>query len=458
MGSGVGATSSVAYGTSGTQTVTGTWTPSAVSGLVGGSVLKIWSHLWDTTLNSSCARPTAWYSGPLVATGISTTEWTFSGRIANPTGSSSCKYYGEHTSAYIDNLTLTGNPTSVRMYPQNVTQNAINVTVKTGWNVTGSAQNVLGPKVGSNSTPEMPDTSTTNPNRVLVYFATSLPFVRDCTVTHVATMNRCTESDAAANMYIVSSVWVTQEFTNTNRSTLLSLVEGENEFSVSPSFSGRGVAATAVGGNGSIVAGDGLAWEIGFAARNSVITSYTGYISRGDTSADLTEGAFTGVGWIETTLSWMQTLEVSMSIDALAIQKRTFSKGYITALPATPDTLTELNSTEYASLTTNDNDYLTQQYVTDHLALELSFVREQEEQINLHWRGKFSSEDTLYIYVFNHTDSAWELVTTESVTSTEEEVFAQVDTNFLSQQASQISDYYDVDTKITFLVTTLGGS
>jgi hypothetical protein len=116
------------------------------------------------------------------------------------------------------------------------------------------------------------------------------------------------ESNAAADLFWHLHIYVTQGDSDTPRGTLLSdYIESTNEWSTSSGA--RALASAQTISSLAISAGDRIVVELGYAAKNSVTTSYTGTIRYGvetgtntPMTVDLTAGdtaTTTHAPWIE---------------------------------------------------------------------------------------------------------------------------------------------------------------
>lgn len=286
--------STVITDTSWTQ-VTKTYTPSAQT-ISGGTVLKVATGLLEQYEENNPIElcNATFYSGPLVATGISSTQWTISARMY---ATSSYGYIGWNESySYIDGITLTGEPTTMRLYTQN-TNAPIGVTTYQGtWDNTNTTDLGLGHKSGTGSSASVSAIAGTYLRRTFV----SLPLVQDASITDLSGCLSCYESDAAANAYVQIHAWVSQGVADTLRGTILSNWSGGNEASTVTATAGRAIDPT--GSSVSASAGDRIILESGFnvGAGTYTVNNYWGSINE----TDLSEGAspLTYPGWIELTL------------------------------------------------------------------------------------------------------------------------------------------------------------
>jgi len=91
-------------------TKTSTYTPASCPTSGGGDVLKI--KMRCDTMDEGTTMD--FYSGPLVATGIGSTQWTFS--VMADSEDIIFDTYVNTYNEFINGITLTGTPTSIRLY------------------------------------------------------------------------------------------------------------------------------------------------------------------------------------------------------------------------------------------------------------------------------------------------------------------------------------------------------
>ena len=311
MGSGV-AEATISSG--GEVTATGAWTPSSVSGLVGGSVLRV--RQFDTQSSWSAD----FYSGPLVATGISSTEWTFSYRGANDYDVSGNSWLiARRSDSSIDGITLTGTPTSVRVYVQYLTP-AFSQTIRGTWSTSSSDLHGLGYKSGSNITRNKGESVATNPYNVIIARCQTLPLVQGASVSACQMVVACVEDNADADYYMRGHAYHATSPTSSPADVLINNAVDTTEFTVTTA-QGRSVSASGL--SVSIPAANYVMAEVGFQSQNSHTTYRAGGAALGGTGAtDATVGG-TGVAWLELTLDsggteYQESVSVAATVAASA--------------------------------------------------------------------------------------------------------------------------------------------
>lgn len=191
--------------------------------------------------------------------------------------------------------------------PKNLLAFALSLTTKGTFNASASPTQVSLSKYRQNSTPaavSKSEANATNPYAVQVIRAFTDPLAAEAA--YSGTINLAiavSESNVAADFFWYLHVWVTQGESDSVRATLLANY-GESSSNEWPTTA-AGLAlqsAQAISGTWSL--GDRICVELGFVARNSVTTSYTGSIYRNSkfTLSDIAAGD-TGVttknGFIE---------------------------------------------------------------------------------------------------------------------------------------------------------------
>lgn len=140
------------------------------------------------------------------------------------------------------------------------------------------------------------------------------------------------ESNAAADMSYHLHIYVTQGDSDTPRGTLLTdYVDPANEWGTSNLTAGKALQAAQSLSSLAVSKGDRLVVELGYIARNSVATSYTGTLYYGtllsafvaDVAPDLAVGgsALTGAGFLTFSqdLTWSDVIEARAAEQSLEV-------------------------------------------------------------------------------------------------------------------------------------------
>lgn len=333
MGTNVGATNTITYGTTGVQPVSGTWTPAAVSGLNGGSCLKTVAQL---VIGTTTWRTATYYSGPLVATGISNTEWTMAGRVLNATGANQAVLYGEHTGIYFDGITLTGTPTSMTLWVTFGTGPYMNGTRLGTWDNTDiTTHGSLGHRIGAySSAASSSESVATNPYRINRLLLRSLPFVQDATfasdsASSVLWYKR--DQSVSDHMHQRVHVYVSQGQSVTQRGSNALIANGvgsKTETDTTAILRSESWTQNEV----SALAGDTVVMEYGLQFENDTTDTRSGYACMGGGTTAGTDGDTTTSvyhGWVEFTLGGggPQTYYKTVTQAASAVASSTRSTG-----------------------------------------------------------------------------------------------------------------------------------
>jgi len=175
-------------------------------------------------------------------------------------------------------------------------------TIRGAWADTGGAVtrqlSALKKSGGIITTVARAETSASNPRSVLLYRGVSGPLAAQTLSGTLDVLLGVIESNTAADMCYHLYAYITTGDSDTVRGTIVSdyLEATSNEWGTSAATSGRALAA-AQAISLAISDGDRLVVEIGYAARNSVTTSYTGTLhygtqlsTDGSEAPDLTAG------------------------------------------------------------------------------------------------------------------------------------------------------------------------
>lgn len=284
---------------------TGTWTPSSTSLNDGGANLRVDVNLYSS--ENTTGETVTFYSGPLVATGISATQWTFHERGYHQIASDSSWLIVENgTYSYISGITLTGTPTSMRLYPSNVSSqwNATTFSLKGTWSNALGVYRWLGHKQGALESGSQSSQVTSPPYSYLRRYAFSLPLVQ--AVDFSGDMTGCigwNEVDAESDMYGKLHIWVSTGTSGTNRGTISSNITTATEVDVNGDTYSYGQDISDSGSSVSASAGDHIILEAGFVITGTETASRLHKMHWGGVgSTDLQDGYYTYDGypaWIE---------------------------------------------------------------------------------------------------------------------------------------------------------------
>lgn len=193
-----------------------------------------------------------------------------------------------------------------RLYLNNQAPAYTPATKRGSWNVSTStvARELGQERLGASTTSASAEATTTVNWQVLLGRFISDGFQASGTISSATAllMMKALESNAAADMYLAVHIYVTQGDSDTPRGTLLSTTSAGAEFATGTNR-GRGTGALTLSSL-AVNAGDRLVVEVGYQARNTVATSYTGTLRYGGTNAvDTAENTTTNArpGYVEFT-------------------------------------------------------------------------------------------------------------------------------------------------------------
>jgi hypothetical protein len=282
--------------------------------ITGGTVLKQIVECGIGSQNETYTSSITMYSGPLVSTGISSTSVTFS-YLGQNDGSDTGTYglYSGGTDTYIDGLTLTGTPTTVKLYLANSSALYGNSAVAGTWgtNSYGDVPNkILGPKLNSVTNYNATAIPT---NTYLRLKASSLPFVKQTSVTGVRAVVGCSSGSSGTKLRLHCFA------ANSPTGTAKTLVNNQQTTADVPSNGTiAGIDFSPTTTTQTINADDIFVAEIG----HYQFGAATVYHYYGGVSTDLSSGmnATTRTGFFELTLgSAATTYDETVSADAIVI-------------------------------------------------------------------------------------------------------------------------------------------
>lgn len=202
-------------------------------------------------------------------------------------------------------LSLSGTSSPGRYYIQNAAAGYDPATERGAWDDTAShvVKKLSKTKSGSVAQVTVAETSSVNDYDVLLLKAVTDPLVSNKTIS--GTMSWCLgikETSLSANFYYHVHVFVTQGDTDNVRGTLLSNYIGAAEWSADTGGPwGLAVTDQAISAVNAQT-GDRVVIEVGYRAKNTSTSSFSGVVAYGGTSStDLTDGALasSNPGWIE---------------------------------------------------------------------------------------------------------------------------------------------------------------
>jgi len=291
----------------------------------GGTVLRVTAKLYDAN-ETDLLDSESCYSGPLVATGISANTWTFGVRYYS--GDYTTSKIGANTSGtYISNITLTGTPTSVRLYFANADPVNGVTTYRGSWNSDPTTDKLMGHKGGSLTA--FQHLIMSSGDRGLGTMVT-LPFVQAFTPTDCSGCFGYYETDAGANAYMRLHLWASEGVTDTLRGTMVSQYLHGTEMGVGSGTYGTDWDPTF--SSVAMSAGDRLILECGFrVASASMQTVFLRYGGTDATDLSSSNSGATYTAWLELTASSSQNYPLTGSATGTGALAGPPKKGWNTA-------------------------------------------------------------------------------------------------------------------------------
>jgi hypothetical protein len=215
------------------------------------------------------------------------------------------------------------------LYLTNATAGYVPPTWRGAWDDTAGAVTkalaALKSAGGTIATVNRAETTATSPYRVALYRGVSAPLAAQTLSGTLDAIVAVLESAAAADLCWCVHAYVTQGDSDTPRGTILNDYTETTSTEWPTTAAGRALAAAQTLASLAITAGDRLVVEIGYIARNSSTTSYTGTLSYGTiVSADLREADDMTAGGSATTAAARLAFSVAIAeqVSATRVSQR----------------------------------------------------------------------------------------------------------------------------------------